>query len=39
MTSALSRREFLKGTGVLVVGFSIGGARMLEGFTNVHAPQ
>ena len=30
MSSGLSRRDFIKGTGVLVVGFSFGGARLLE---------
>ena len=30
MTSTVSRREFLKSTGVLVVGFSFGGPRMLD---------
>jgi len=33
MCSALSRREFLKSSGVLVVGFSFGGSRLLQAST------
>src|SRR5512146_427180 len=34
MSSAFSRREFLKSSGVLVVGFSFGGSRLLQASTS-----
>ena len=38
MTSTVSRREFLKSTGVLVVGFSFGGPRTLVAATEAAVP-
>ena len=37
MSNSLSRREFLKSSGVLVVGFSFGGSRLLEASTATGA--